>query len=93
MLRHKYFLIDVVSLCGMNFIAVGCVCVLYTQAAIAKRSDMLVMSTEGPISAFVNEHGYVFEALTLTRARGLMLHGRPETAHSWFPGYAQSGLE
>ncbi|KAH9570350.1 hypothetical protein CY35_02G035200 [Sphagnum magellanicum] len=57
-------------------------------AIIARRSDMLVMSSDGPISAYVNEHGYVHETLTLSRARGLILAGQPQTANSWFPGYA-----
>ncbi|KAG0611107.1 hypothetical protein M758_7G116100 [Ceratodon purpureus] len=58
------------------------------MAAIARRSDMLVMSADGPISAYVNAHGYVHETLTLARARGLHLDGQPQTANSWFPGYA-----
>ncbi|CAM6024635.1 unnamed protein product [Sphagnum balticum] len=55
---------------------------------IARRSDMLVMSSDGPITAYVNAHGYVHETLTLARARGLILAGQPQTANSWFPGYA-----
>jgi len=47
---------------------------------------MLVMSADGPISAFVNAHGYVHETLTLQRASRLVLAGQPETANSWFPG-------
>jgi cereblon len=47
---------------------------------------MLVMSSDGPISAYVNEHGYVHETLTLSCARGLILAGQPQTANSWFPG-------
>ncbi|XP_024376542.1 uncharacterized protein [Physcomitrium patens] len=54
----------------------------------ARRSDMLVMSADGPISAFVNAHGYVHETLTLQRASRLVLAGQPQTANSWFPGYA-----
>jgi len=56
---------------------------------IARRSDMLVMSADGPISAYVNAFGHVHETLTLARARGLSLAGQPQTtANSWFPGYA-----
>ncbi|XP_024384992.1 uncharacterized protein [Physcomitrium patens] len=58
------------------------------MALITRRSDMLVMSADGPISAYVNAHGYVHETLTLARARGLVLNGQPNTANSWFPGYA-----
>ncbi|KAG0596148.1 hypothetical protein M758_UG228700 [Ceratodon purpureus] len=54
----------------------------------ARRSDMLVMSADGPISAYVNAHGYVHETLTLQRASRLVLAGQPQTANSWFPGYA-----
>ncbi|XP_024378293.1 uncharacterized protein [Physcomitrium patens] len=54
----------------------------------ARRSEMLVMSAEGPISAYVNAHGYVHETLTLQRACRLVLAGQPQTANSWFPGYA-----
>ncbi|CAM6036740.1 unnamed protein product [Sphagnum compactum] len=57
-------------------------------ALIARRSDMLVMSADGPISAYVNAHGYVHETLTLSKVRGLRLTGEPQTANSWFPGYA-----
>ncbi|KAH9555615.1 hypothetical protein CY35_08G124200 [Sphagnum magellanicum] len=53
---------------------------------IARRSDMLVMSSDGPITAYVNAHGYVHETLTLARARGLILAGQPQTTNSWFPG-------
>ncbi|KAL3679706.1 hypothetical protein R1sor_022662 [Riccia sorocarpa] len=58
------------------------------MAVIARRSDVILMSTEGAISTLVNPGGYVHETLTLSRAWGLMLRGRPDTAHSWFPGYA-----
>ncbi|XP_038885491.1 protein cereblon isoform X1 [Benincasa hispida] len=58
------------------------------KTVIAKRSDMLVMSTEGPLGAYVNPHGYVHEIMTLYRANGLALRGRAETEYSWFPGYA-----
>lgn len=57
------------------------------QTAIAKRSDMLVMSSEGPFGAYVNPHGCVHEILTLNKANGLALYGRAETEYSWFPGY------
>ncbi|KAH8955294.1 hypothetical protein BDL97_08G129100 [Sphagnum fallax] len=56
------------------------------SSIIARRSDMLVMSSDGPITAYVNAHGYVHETLTLARARGLILAGQPQTTNSWFPG-------
>ncbi|KAG6598767.1 Protein cereblon, partial [Cucurbita argyrosperma subsp. sororia] len=58
------------------------------KTVIAQRSDMLVMSSDGPLSAYVNPHGYVHEIMTLYRANGLALRGRAETEYSWFPGYA-----
>ncbi|KAL6006082.1 hypothetical protein ACLOJK_040127 [Asimina triloba] len=58
------------------------------QNVIAKRSDMLVMSSDGPLNAYVNPHGYVHEVMTLHRTNGLVLKGFPVKEHSWFPGYA-----
>ncbi|RYR47328.1 hypothetical protein Ahy_A07g033264 isoform A [Arachis hypogaea] len=58
------------------------------QTIIAKRSDMLVMSSEGPLGAYVNPGGYVHEIMTLHKANGLDLDGPPATEYSWFPGYA-----
>ncbi|KAL2340093.1 hypothetical protein Fmac_008033 [Flemingia macrophylla] len=58
------------------------------QTIIAKRSDMLVMSSEGPLSAYVNPGGYVHEIMTLYKANGLALIGPAVAEYSWFPGYA-----
>ncbi|XP_039116134.1 uncharacterized protein LOC120251613 [Dioscorea cayenensis subsp. rotundata] len=58
------------------------------QSVIARRSDMLVMSSDGPLNAYVNPHGFVHEVITVYNANGLALQGRPDKAHSWFPGYA-----
>ncbi|KAF3791845.1 cereblon protein [Nymphaea thermarum] len=55
---------------------------------IARRSDMLVMSRDGPSNAFVNPHGYVYEIMTLKNTKGLVRLGGRVTEHSWFPGYA-----
>lgn len=57
------------------------------QNVVARRSDMLVMSSDGPLGVYVNNAGYVHETLTLAKARGLILQGQPETQNSWFPGY------
>jgi cereblon len=51
---------------------------------------MLMMSSDGPISAYVNAHGYIHETLTLSNAYGLFEDGAPQTENSWFPGYACS---
>lgn len=58
------------------------------QTVIASRSDMLVMSTDGPLGAYVNPSGYVHEIMTLLKASGLALIGIPTEEYSWFPGYA-----
>ncbi|KAK3030200.1 hypothetical protein RJ639_038710 [Escallonia herrerae] len=58
------------------------------ETLIARRSNMLVMSSEGPLGAYVNPHGYVHEIITLYKANGLAFIGNPDTEYSWFPGYA-----
>lgn len=55
---------------------------------IAKRSDMLVMSSDGPLNAYANPAGFVHEVMTVYSASGLSLIGSPVKEHSWFPGYA-----
>jgi hypothetical protein len=60
------------------------------QELIARRSDMLVMSSDGPISAYVNAHGYVHETVTLSNAYGLFEDGDAQTENNWFPGYVFS---
>eukprot|EP00897_Mesotaenium_endlicherianum_P003090 jgi/Mesen1/2809/ME000172S01962 len=56
------------------------------KAVLARRSDMIMMSTDGPMGTYVNPTGYVHEILTLRRAKGLVLDGLPQTYDSWFPG-------
>lgn len=63
------------------------------ETLIAKRSNMLVMSSEGPLGAYVNPHGYVHEIMTLFKANGLAVIGNPVKEYSWFPGYAWSIAE
>ncbi|XP_031277762.1 uncharacterized protein LOC116136196 [Pistacia vera] len=58
------------------------------KTAIARRSDMLVMSSEGPLGAYVNPGGSVHEIMTLYKANSLALRDRACTEYSWFPGYA-----
>lgn len=58
------------------------------QIVIARRSDMLVMSSEGPLGAYVNPSGFVHEIMTFFKANGLALIGVPVKEYSWFPGYA-----
>lgn len=47
---------------------------------------MLVMSSEGPLGAYVNPHGFVHEIMTLFKANGLAVIGNPVKEYSWFPG-------
>ncbi|KAL9376411.1 hypothetical protein Peur_030531 [Populus x canadensis] len=63
------------------------------KIVIARRSDMLVMSSEGPLGAYVNPLGYVHEIMTLQKANGLALIGRATAEYSWFPGYAWTVAE
>ncbi|CAA0821320.1 ATP-dependent protease La (LON) domain protein [Striga hermonthica] len=63
------------------------------QTLIAKRSDMLVMSSEGPLGAYANPHGFVHEVMTLTRTDGIAVSGPPVKEFSWFPRYAWSIAE
>ncbi|KAK9946619.1 hypothetical protein M0R45_012072 [Rubus argutus] len=58
------------------------------QTVFARRSDMLVMSSEGPLGAYVNPSGCVHEIMTLYKATGLALTGLAVKEYSWFPGYA-----
>ncbi|KAF3631473.1 hypothetical protein FXO37_27943 [Capsicum annuum] len=60
------------------------------ETLIARRSNMLVMSSEGPLGAYVNPHGFVHEIMTLFKANGLVVIGTPVKEYSWFPGYAWS---
>ncbi|WZZ40934.1 hypothetical protein YC2023_037193 [Brassica napus] len=60
----------------------------HCQTVIARRSDMLVMSSDGPLGAYVNPHGYVHEIMTFYKANDIALRGRPVLKDSWFPGYA-----
>ncbi|KAL8109966.1 uncharacterized protein LOC141672116 [Apium graveolens] len=58
------------------------------QEIVAKRSDMLEMSSDGPLGAYLNTRGYVHEIVTLLKVNGLSLVGHPSEEYSWFSGYA-----
>ncbi|KAG2295704.1 hypothetical protein Bca52824_042373 [Brassica carinata] len=60
----------------------------HCQTVIARRSDMLVMSSDGPLGAYVNPQGHVHEIMTFHKANDIALRGRPVLKDSWFPGYA-----
>ncbi|KAK6129675.1 hypothetical protein DH2020_036541 [Rehmannia glutinosa] len=63
------------------------------QTLIAKRSDMLVMSSDGPLGAYANPHGFVHEVMTLMKTDEIAVIGPPVKEFSWFPGYAWSVAE
>ncbi|KAF8046539.1 hypothetical protein N665_3635s0003 [Sinapis alba] len=60
----------------------------HCQSVIARRSDMLVMSSDGPLGAYVNPHGYVHEIMTFYKTNDIAVSGRSVKEDSWFPGYA-----
>lgn len=60
----------------------------YCKLEIAKRSDVVAMSSDGPLGTYVNPHGYVHATITVKNATGLALEGSPSKVQSWFPGYA-----
>ena len=39
-------------------------------------------------SAYVNPSGFVFETLTVYKAKNILFFGTPNPEYSWFPGYA-----
>lgn len=86
-LVHKHAVLwDVfTSFCSILF-------VFFLQTVIARRSDMLVMSSDGPLGAYVNVHGSVHEVMTFRNANGLALRSPPVKEYSWFPGYALNSL-
>lgn len=58
------------------------------RATVAHRGDVFSMSQQGPQGAYVNPHGYVHEMITVRKASGVYLNGRPSVQYSWFPGFA-----
>ena len=49
-----------------------------------------VPGAEGTTGAYVNEHGYIHQTMTLREVSDMSVVsiGRPETKDSWFPGYS-----
>mmetsp|Transcript_34323 Transcript_34323/g.50250 ORF Transcript_34323/g.50250 Transcript_34323/m.50250 type:complete len:114 (+) Transcript_34323:56-397(+) len=58
------------------------------QRKICHHEQLFHMSSEGPVSAFVNPGGVVHETATFYRATNLRLVGVMSEEYSWFPGYA-----
>lgn len=59
-------------------------------SAVASQEDVFSLSQTGAAGTFVNPNGYVHQMLTLQSLapESFVPVGEPETAHSWFPGYA-----
>ncbi len=56
---------------------------------VARKADVISLSDNNNNSGtFVNPGGAVHQMLTLASTQNLRTTGSPETAHSWFPGYA-----
>ncbi|XP_018014563.1 protein cereblon, partial [Hyalella azteca] len=65
--------------------SLGCV---HCEALVARREDLLIVSSDGQQSAYVNPGGFVHEIITVRTTDRLYLLGAPTPEHSWFPGYA-----
>lgn len=63
-------------------------CCARCKIKICHKDDVFSMSIQGPQGTYVNPSGCVHETLTVMKAESLVLHGRPSTEASWFPGFA-----
>ena len=68
----------------------GELCCNVCGSPIASQQDVFSLSETGAAGTFVNPNGYVHQMLTLQSLapESFAAVGEPETAHSWFPGYA-----
>ncbi|KAK9843691.1 hypothetical protein WJX81_002577 [Elliptochloris bilobata] len=58
------------------------------SAQIAKQDDVVEVSDEGAGALFVNNHGSLYDLLTLRVAYGVSLRGEATEEYTWFPGYS-----
>ena len=60
------------------------------DTVLTSLGELVAMSQEGASGMYVNPHGIVHDMITVEGVNGgrVRLEGEPETAHSWFPGYA-----
>lgn len=63
-------------------------CCRHCSQAISKMAHVVSVTQEGPGGTFVNPHGYVHDMLCVQHVSSAVMHGSPETANSWFAGYA-----
>ena len=66
------------------------ICCAKCRTKLCRKDDVFAMSVQGPQGTYVNPTGYLHETITVYKAESLVLHGRPSTEYSWFPGYAWS---
>ncbi|XP_031843037.1 E3 ubiquitin ligase component cereblon [Nomia melanderi] len=83
--------------CAISRLQMGIKCLIHDKlfacnncnALIGRQSNMLPMSTEGPLGIYCNRAGFIHDIVTLYSAQGLILsHHPPSTEYTWFPGYA-----
>ena len=55
---------------------------------IASERDVFGVGGADAVQVFANPGGWVWEIVTLRDAPGALVHGRPTTEFTWFPGYA-----
>ncbi|VDO03218.1 unnamed protein product [Rodentolepis nana] len=60
------------------------------RTAISSQTNVICLTDEGSVQAYVNPHGIIFDMLTLSTVyqRSIVLVGSPTSEYSWFPGYA-----
>uniref|UniRef100_A0A0A8YSZ0 Protein cereblon n=1 Tax=Arundo donax TaxID=35708 RepID=A0A0A8YSZ0_ARUDO len=56
-------------------------------ALIARRSDMVMMSNDGPVATYIKLNSHMNEMIAVYNTTGLAPRGDPSKTHSWFPGY------
>jgi hypothetical protein len=64
-----------------KFLCSGC------NTFIAFMSDTIKVDDIPTLSAQINPYGFVHEVITVCYVTNVFLHGSPEPADSWFPGY------
>nr|CDS28116.2 protein cereblon [Hymenolepis microstoma] len=58
------------------------------RTAISSQTNVICLTDEGSVQAYVNPHGFIFDMLTLSIVYqgSISLVGTPTTEYSWFPG-------
>ncbi|KAK5637964.1 hypothetical protein RI129_012259 [Pyrocoelia pectoralis] len=57
------------------------------KTEITRQSQVFAMSKDGVQSNYCNPGGYVYETVTVVKAKNFNLVGNPSNEFSWFPGY------